>query len=273
MSEVGKLNRLEVVRLSPHGAYLDAGELGELLLPEKNHAVGDLLEVFIYLDSSDRLVCTTSLPRVQVGEFALLKVASVTQVGAFLDWGLPKELLVPFREQHKTMEEGRNYLVYVYLDEQSGRIVASSRLDRFVDRHAPNYQEGEAVELLIAGPTELGYKAIINGRHWGLIFANQVFQPIKSGQRLPGYIARLREDGKIDLSLQKPGYGKIEGVAGEILEKLRSAGGYLPVTDRSTPEVIYRKFGISKKNFKKAVGSLYKQRLIVIEPAGIRLSE
>ncbi len=275
MASIGLLNELEVVKEVDFGMYLDGGEKGEILIPKRyipeGTKVGDTLEVFLYLDSEDRLLATTEKPLVMVDEFAMLKVISVAPMGAFLDWGLPKDLLVPFREQQFPMEEGRSYLVFVYVDGETQRIVASSKLDKFVDNLPVDYEAGEEVDLIIASKTDLGYKAIIDNSHWGLIFKNEVFQPLKIGDRMRGFIKQVRPDDKIDLVLQKPGYEKIDSIAQSVLDKLKDAGGYLPANDKTDPTVVSKLFGISKKNFKKAVGSLYKQRLITIEDEGIRL--
>lgn len=274
MAAIGVLNELEVVKTVDFGVYLDGGPHGEILMPKRyvpeNCQVGDKLEVFIYLDSEDRLVATSDKPLVMAGEFALLRVVSVTKIGAFLDWGLPKDLLVPFREQQLPMEEGRSYLVFVYVDDETNRIVGSSKLDKFVDNLPVDYEAGEEVDLLIAGKTDLGYKAIIDNSHWGLLFKNEVFQPLKTGDRLKGYIKQVRPDEKIDLVLQKPGYEKIDSIAQGVLDKLKASGNYLPVNDKTDPDEISRIFGISKKNFKKAIGALYKQRLVAIDEDGIR---
>ena len=275
MAAIGLLNELEIVKEVDFGLYLDGGAQGEILLPKRyvpeNCKVGDQIEVFIYLDSEDRLIATTETPLAMVGDFALLKVVSTTPVGAFMEWGLQKDLLVPFREQQFPMEEGRNYLIFVYVDDETQRIVGSSKLDKFVDNLPVDYEAGEEVDLIVAGKTDLGYKAIIDNSHWGLIFKNEVFQPLKTGDRLKGYIKNVRPDEKIDLVLQKPGYEKIDSIAQGVLDKLKEAGNFLPVNDKTDPNEISKLFGISKKNFKKAIGSLYKQRLISIETEGIRL--
>ncbi|PTN09506.1 S1 RNA-binding domain-containing protein [Mangrovibacterium marinum] len=275
MAEIGLINKLEIVKTVDFGVYLDGGPQGEILLPKRyvpeECQPGDELDVFIYLDSEDRLVATTETPKAMVGEFAMLQVVSTTPIGAFMDWGLQKDLLVPFREQQFPMEEGRSYLVFVYLDHETQRIVGSSKLDKFVDNLPVDYEPGEEVDLIIAGKTDLGYKAIIDNSHWGLIFKNEVFQPLKQGDKLKGYIKNIRPDEKIDLALQKPGYEKIDSIAQGVLDKLKAAGSFLPANDKTAPDEISKLFGISKKNFKKAIGSLYKQRLITIEEDGIRL--
>ena len=275
MAAIGLMNDLEVVKEVDFGIYLDGGTHGEILMPKRyvpeGCKPGDVLNVFIYLDSEDRLVATNEKPKAMVGEFALLPVVSITDVGAFLDWGLPKDLLVPFREQQQRMEAGRSYLVYVYLDDESQRIAASSKLDKCVDNIPVDYEVGEEVDLIIAGQTDLGFKAIIDNSHWGMIFKNEVFQPLKVGQKLKGFIKTIREDEKIDLSLQKEGYEKIDDISQNILNKLAASNGFLPLTDKSSPESIKGTFQISKKNFKKAIGSLYKHRLISLEEDGIKL--
>jgi hypothetical protein len=275
MAAIGLMNELEVVKTVDFGIYLDGGPHGEILMPRRyvpeGCKPGDVLNVFIYLDSEDRLLATSETPKAMVGEFALLKVISVTAVGAFLDWGLPKDLLVPFREQQQRMEEGKSYLVYVYLDDESQRIVATSKLDKCVDNIPVDYEVGEEVDLLIAGQTDLGYKAIIDNSHWGMIYKNEVFQDLKTGQKLKGFIKTIREDEKIDLSLQKEGYEKIDDLSQAILNKLAANNGFLPFTDKTDPELIKKTFQISKKNFKKAIGSLYKHRLISLEDDGIRM--
>ncbi|MEW6645979.1 MAG: S1-like domain-containing RNA-binding protein [Pseudomonadota bacterium] len=275
MAQLGVLNTLTVLRKGSYGVILDGGELGDVLLPlreaPESCAVGDTLEVFVYVDSDDTVVATTQRPLAQVGEFALMKVASTTQFGAFLDWGLRKNLLVPFAEQSGNMAVGRAYVVHVYRDKRTGRIVGSTRLDKFLDRTPASYTPRQAVDLLVCEHTDIGYKAIINNRHWGVLHDADVFQPLRYGQRLAGYIKKLREDGKIDLVLQPPGYAKVEGIAGELLEKIKAAGGFINVTDKSPPEVIYARFGVSKKVFKQAISALYRERLITIEADGLRL--
>lgn len=276
MTEIGRTNRLKVVKKLDFGVYLDGQELGEILLPQRyvpeECEVDDYLEVFIYFDSEDRLIATTLKPYAQVDEFAYLNVVSVNAVGAFLDWGLMKDLLVPFREQQQNMQEGKSYIVHVYLDKESKRIVASAKIDKFLDNVPPDYSAGQEVDLLIAGETELGYNAIINHTHYGMLYRNEVFQPLAKGMRLKGFIKKVRDDDKIDLSLQKPGYDRIEPVSAMILKKLEENHGFLNLTDKSDPEYIHIKLNISKKAFKMAVGALYKARLISIREDGIYLN-
>ncbi|MFC6671397.1 S1 RNA-binding domain-containing protein [Marinobacterium aestuariivivens] len=276
MAEVGRYNRLSVVKQKDFGVYLDGDDLGEILLPSRyvpeNCQLGDELEVFVYLDSEDYLVATTQKPLAQVGDFALLRCADVTPVGAFLDWGLPKQLLVPFSEQQQRMQEGKSYLVHLFLDSRSERIVASAKLDRFLDREPGDFRDGQAVELVVANRTDLGTKAIVNGTHWGLIHQSDLFRRVHFGQKLQGYVKRVRPDGKLDLCLDKPGYDRIDGLAGQILDRLKLEGGFMAVHDKSDPETIARLFGCSKKAFKMAIGGLFKQRLIEIGKDGIRLT-
>lgn len=275
MAEIGKINTLDVVRETDNGFYLDGGDLGEILMPRK-FITEDVREtkkamVFVYTDSEDRLVATTEKPLVKVGEFAFLKVEEVTRFGAFLDWGLPKHLLVPFSEQRAKMTEGRSYLVYVYLDLHSNRIAASAKINKFLDNTPPDYEPGQEVQLLIAEETDLGYKAIVNGEHWGILYHDQLFQKVAPGQQLTGYVNKIRSDEKIDLLLEKPGYAKVDDISGKILDELRNNRGFIAVSDDTSPEMIKAMFGISKKSFKKALGSLYKQKLISFESDGIRL--
>ena len=277
MAEIGKLNRLKVVKELSFGLYLDGGEHGEILLPTRyipnDTKVDDEIEVFIYYDSEDRIIATTETPLAMVGDFSLLKVVSVNAIGAFLDWGLPKDLLVPFREQKQTMQEGRYYLVKVYFDKNSKRIAASAKLDSFLDNLPPNYKEGQEVDLIICNETELGYKAIVNKLHWGMLYKNEVFQPLERGQKIKGFVKKIRDDEKIDLNLTKSGYAKVDDISEKILDYLRNNKGFATLTDKSSPETIYNLFSVSKKAFKMAIGGLYKKGYILIEINGIRLVE
>ncbi len=277
MLKIGMFNKLQITREMDFGYFLDSRDeqWGEILLPRASApggcAVEDWLNVFIYFDSEDRIIATVQRPLAVVGEFNLLRVAAMEKVGAFLDWGLQKDLLVPFGEQKIRLQAGRSYVVRVYQDTASGRIVASTRLDRFLNKVPPAYETDEAVELLIAQKTDLGYKAIINDAHWGVLYQNEVFTKLRVGQKLRGYIQKLRDDGKIDLSLTSAGYEKIEGIAAKILDTLAAHNGFLPLTAKTSPDDIYKLFGVSKKNYKKALGALYKQHLVLIEEDGIRL--
>jgi predicted RNA-binding protein (virulence factor B family) len=271
----GRYNTLRVVKFVDFGVYLDGAEMGEILLPARyvpeECEVDQELEVFIYMDSEDRIIATTEKPYAQVGEFAMLRVNAVNNVGAFLEWGLMKELLVPFREQKMNMVAGRSYLVYVYLDPDSQRIAASAKLEKFLDNVLPEYQTGDEVSLIVESESELGYNAIINHLHRGILYHDELPGPLQKGQQLKAYIKKVREDKKIDLSLYRPGYAQVDGVSQAILDKLKQSGGFLPLTDKSDAAVIFDKFAISKKVFKKAVGFLFKQRLISLEEKGIRL--
>ncbi|WP_289053917.1 CvfB family protein [Carboxylicivirga marina] len=273
---IGKYNTLKVVKEVEFGLYLDGGEdFGEILLPIRYVPPGlkpdDEIEVFIYLDSEDRVIATTEEPYAIVGEFAYLETVSVNKTGAFLDWGLMKDLLVPYREQAERMKEGEKYVVYIYLDDESRRIVATSKLNSVLDNLMPEYEEGQEVDLMVIAKTDLGYKVAVDSLHSGMLYHNELFKPIKIGDTFKGYIKKLREDDKLDISLEKPGYEKIDGLAGEILEILKSKGGQMDVSDKSPAELIYKVFGTSKKNFKKAIGTLYKQRIIEINKDNIKL--
>jgi uncharacterized protein len=272
----GKYNTMRVVKELDFGIYLDGGEMGEILMPTKWVPRGtkpdDMLDVFIYFDSSDRPIATTTRPKAQVGEFAWLKAKAVDRIGAFLDWGLDKDILVPFKEQNAKMEEGRSYLVYLYVDPKSNRIAASARLEKYLDVEPANYTPGEEVDLIIWTRTDIGFKAIINQKHLGLLYNNEIFQEIRAGQKLKAYIGQVRPDGKIDLKLQKTGYRNvIDEFSGRILRELQENEGFIPLTDKSDAEEIYQMLQMSKKNFKKSVGSLYKERLILLNENGISL--
>ena len=275
MAEIGVYNNLRVIKEVDFGVYLDGGEHEEILLPRRyvpeNCKVDDNIRVFIYLDSEDRFIATTETPYAIVGDFALLKVVAVESVGAFLDWGLLKDLLVPFGEQSPTMEKDKSYIVRIYVDKQSNRIAATTRLDRYLDNTPGNFHAAQEVELLICNQTDIGYKAIINGTHWGVLYSNEVFQPLKSGQKTKGYIKKVRDDNKIDLSLHKPGYERVDDITDTILNVLKEQGGFISVTDKSSPETINKLFGVSKKTYKKAIGAIYRKRLITMESDGIRL--
>lgn len=283
MVEIGRLNTLKVVKEVDFGLYLDGGDvdaggLGEILLPvryvPRDAVPGDELEVFIYRDSEDRVIATTEKPYVMVGEFALLNVVSVTRNGAFLNWGLPKDLLVPFAEQKPKMQEGERHVVGVYLDENSDRIVASARLnDMLYDESEDDFEVGEAVEIFVANKTELGYKLIVNNTHWGLLHFHDVIRDLKRGEKLEGFIKQIREDGKIDICLHQLPSEMSDEVGDMIMKLLRKEGGFITVTDKSSPEEIKALFGVSKGRFKKAVGALYRHKVITLEDDGIRLND
>lgn len=276
MADIGKFNTLPVIALTDNGAYLDADQLGEILLPNRylpaQCEVGQQLSVFIYGDTADRIVATTDKPYAQVDEFASLRVAQVNKMGAFLDWGLPKDLLVPYNQQHKAMEVGRHYLVRISLDHSTQRLMASSKIDKFVDVWPADYQSGEKVELIIAAKTDLGFKAIINDKHWGLLYDNEIFQPLRVGQRISGYIKHLREDERIDLTLTRSGKGKVIDFSDQLIAYLAKNGGQSTLNDKSDPELIKRELGVSKKTFKATVGNLLKQKKLTIEANGIKLT-
>ncbi len=275
MTEIGKLNKLRVVKELDFGIYLDGDEKGEILLPikqvPKETKVDDIIEVFIYNDSEDRIIATTIKPYGIVGDFVLLKTAAVDRFGAFMDWGLIKDILVPFREQKRTMEAGRSYIVYIYLDSISQRIAASAKLNKYLDKTKPEYKPNEEVDLLIHSQTDMGYKAIINNSHWGILYSNEIFQNLNVGQKIKGFIKKIRDDDKIDLYLNKSGYRQIDKISLNVLKIIKENDNYITVTDKSNPQVIYSIFSISKKSFKKAIGNLYKKKLIKIGKEGIRL--
>jgi len=277
MVEIGKYNTLKIVKDLDFGVYLDGGDDLEILLPARyvprNVKPGDEVEVFIYHDNEGRIIATTAKPLAIVGEFQWMECKSVNDMGAFLEWGLMKDLLVPFREQKMPMREGKWYLVYVHLDHVTKRIVASARVDKFLDNVPPVYEFNQEVDLLVADETEIGYKVIINNLHWGLVYHNEIYRRLERGEHLKGYIKEVREDEKIDVSLTRLGYEKVEGIAGIILDALKVQKGFLAVHDKSPADEIYSLFGCSKKSFKQAIGALYKKKLISIEPKGIRLIE
>ncbi|MDP3560628.1 MAG: S1-like domain-containing RNA-binding protein [Legionellaceae bacterium] len=275
MIKVGQLNTLKVVKEVPFGLYLDGGrEWGEILLPNKfvppGTAVNDMLTVFVYFDSEDKIIATTTRPFAHLGKCAFLKVIDVNRVGAFLDWGLEKDLLVPKPEQQRPMEKDKSYIVYLKQDNE-GRIVASSKLDHFLDKSPADFKSGDEVNILIAETTVLGNKVIINNSHWGLIHSSDLFQSVRYGERISAYIKTVREDGKIDVTLRKIGQDNIRELEKRILAELHKKGGFLPLHDKSTPLDIKRVLNESKKSFKSAIGQLYKQGQITIESDGIRL--
>lgn len=275
MIQLGKRYTLRVSELSDIGAYVDAENLGKVLLPRRYvptaTGVGSELSVFLYLDSEDRLSATTRVPLAMVGEFAYLPVVDVNNAGAFLDWGLEKDLLVPYPEQHKPMKVGQSYLVFLYVDRVHGRIVASSKIDKFLDDDRPHrFRAGQAVHLIIANSTDLGHKAIINHGHWGLLHKSDVNQRLSFGQSLRGFIKHVRPDGKIDLSLQSR-HDKLDQNAQAILDYLRQQGGSAPLHDKSDPKLIEQTLGMSKAAFKKCIGRLYKDGIIDLGDDGIRI--
>ncbi|MDP4271272.1 MAG: S1-like domain-containing RNA-binding protein [Bacteroidota bacterium] len=276
MIQIGIFNTLKVNRESDYGVYLADSEGNEVLLPNKyvrgkSISVGDDIDVFIYRDSEDRLVASTEPPLIQLNQFGYLQAKEVTQIGAFLDWGMERDLFVPFREQMRKMEAGRFYTVYMYLDENTDRLVASSKINKFFDNTNHKLKEGEEVDILVWDVAEPGVRVIINNKYKGLIYHNEIFTHISQGEKRTAYIKTVREDFQLDVSLEKPGYEAVEPNAQKILEVLNDAEGFLPLSDKSEPEQIYRELGMSKKLFKKAIGALYKQKLIRIEEDGIYL--
>jgi predicted RNA-binding protein (virulence factor B family) len=275
MLHLGIKNTLRILRGTGVGMFLGDEEGNDVLLPKKyvpeNAIVGDDIEVFIYRDSEDRIIATNLEPKIQLNQFACLQVKSVMAIGAFLDWGLEKDLFVPFREQNKKMEEGRWYAVFLYLDEETDRLVASCKVNRYFEKENLDLQIGQEVDLLIFEETDLGLNAVINNKYKGLIYENEIFQRIKIGTRTKGFIKNLREDNRVDLSLQKQGYANVEPNAERILEKLKANNGFLDVTDKSDSNYVMYQLEMSKKTFKKAVGALYRQKIIRIEDDGLYL--
>lgn len=276
MIQVGNYNRLIVQRIKDAGAYLDDGKEG-ILLPKRfvprGTKVDDELTVFIYHDGEDRLIATTQHPTAVVGDIAFLKVVGNSSHGAFLDWGLMKDLFVPKSKQISPMRLGGEYLVHLYIDTQTGRIAASQYIEHLLSNEELTVKEKDEVELIIYRQTELGWAVIINNKHLGLLYANEVFQPLQVGDKVQGFIKQIREDGKIDVALGKLGYNKVEDEATKILRLLEEHNGYLPYHDKSEPEVIYNFFGMSKKVFKMTVGKLYKERKIALTKTGMQLME
>ncbi|AYO15156.1 GntR family transcriptional regulator [Vibrio owensii] len=278
MIKIGQINSLEVTKTADFGVFLDGDDYGSVMLPNKyvpeGTNVGDHIDVFLYFDSESQLAATIDKPIAQVGEWGLMQVEGVSSTGAFVNWGIKeKDLLIPFSEQRARFTAGQNILVYVYTDKASGRIVGTTKFNKWLDKTPANYEVNEEVNLIIAERSQLGYKAIVNGEHWGMIFPSDVFGKLFIGKKLKGYIKQIREDGKIDLALQKVGVAKMDDLSSKIVELLEKKGGFLPLNDKSSPEVIFDAFRTSKGTFKKTIGGLYKAGKIVIEKDGIRLAE
>jgi predicted RNA-binding protein (virulence factor B family) len=278
MALIGRRNTLRIVREAPPGLYLDAGELGEVLLPGRyipeNVQPGDELDVFLYFDSEDRLVATTETPLAMVGDFVELHVISASRpVGAFLDWGLAKDLLLPMREQERPARVGQWVVVHVFEDPVSGRIVASSRLRRFLNKTPPTYKQGQRVNALIFGRTPLGFKAVVDHAHLGLLYEAETSANLRIGQTTHAYVRSVRSDGKIDLRLDRSGYKRVAPLTKQITDALEAKGGYLPLNDSSSPDEIRAMFDTSKKAFKQALGALLKERKIEFLRDGIQLAE
>lgn len=274
MIKVGEYNELEIVKQLDFGVYLGKENV-EILMPTKwvpsGARIGDVLDVFVFRDSDDRLIATTVKPYAIANTFAFLEVKQVNSIGAFLNWGMDKDLLVPYREQASQMEEGNSYVVFVYADEETDRLIASSKLSRFIEREEISVQEGDVVDLLVYSKTDLGYNAIVNNLHSGLIYKNEIFESIRVGDQLKGYVKVVRDDNKIDLSLQKSGFEMVDDVKWKILNILKNENGFLALHDNSSPEEIKNKLQISKKAFKKAIGALYKEKLVMLTDKGVKL--
>ena len=275
MVEIGAFNQLQVVKQVDFGVYLDGGELDTILLPRRyvpeGCEIGDWLDVFLYFDSDDLLIATTDKPKVQVGDCEMLTVVDINHAGAFMDWGLPKDLLVPYNEQQKPMEVGYSYVVHVFHDQNSDRIAASTKLNHHLDEETVWLKPRQQVNLLIAGRTDLGYKAVIDNKYLGLIFRADAFRPLKIGERLPGFVKNIRADGKIDLVISQSTLQGDHDLGEQIIRHLQEMGGESQVSDKSDPEEIYRLFKVSKKKYKQALGTLYKSKRILIEPGKVKL--
>lgn len=273
---LGKRNKLEVMREVDFGVYLDGGEIGDILLPKRyvpeGCKPGDIVDIFLYLDNEERLIATTEEALIEVGQFACLEVNWTNQYGAFLNWGLMKDLFCPFSEQRVKMQIGKKYVVYCYIDPKTYRIVASAKIDKFLSNEEADYEIGETVEALVYQRTDLGYKAIINGRHGGLIFGNSTFRDLYIGDRVSAYIKNIRPDGKIDLDIHQHGKQGVEDFADKLLQHIIVNGGFSPFHDKTPAEDIYDKFQVSKKTFKKAVGDLYKHKYITIKEDGLEIT-
>lgn len=273
--ELGKFNNLEILRVVDFGIFLDGKDSGEILMPRKyvpsKFEIGDIIKVFVYLDSSERLIATTEQPLAQVGDFAYLEVSWTNQYGAFLSWGILKDLFVPFSEQNYKMQKGEHHLVYIYVDQETYRIVASAKINKFISKEKAPFNFGDQISALVWKKTDLGIKVIVENKYSGLLYKKEVFKDLCSGEIIKAYVKQVRDDGKIDLILQKPGYEYIEDFSKTLLNHIQKNNGFIELTDKSNAADIYNKLGISKKTFKKAVGALYKKRLITIDSDGIRI--
>jgi predicted RNA-binding protein (virulence factor B family) len=278
MINIGRTNKLKVLRKTDIGYFLDGETYGEIFLPGRSAPAdtkeNDEIDVFVYIGNEDKKLATTDIAYAEVGDYAFLKVSQVNDFGAFLDWGIPKQLMVPYKEQKPPLKQGQVCLVRIYLDEISGRIVASTRVNKWLSEECPeDIKEGDEVDLLVCMQTDIGYKAIVNNSCWGVLYENEVFKDIRKGDRLIGYVKKIREDRKIDLSLQRKGFDNLGDFAPVLLGLLEESGGFLPLNDSSPPEEIYDKLGVSKKTFKRAAGMLYKQHKISFDNDGISLVE
>jgi len=275
MKEIGQILTLEALKETPQGIYLITDEDKEILLPNKyvpnDLEIGDDIEVFIYTDSEDRPIATTLEPKIKMNQFAFLKVVDVNQYGAFLDWGMEKDLLLPFSEQQFNVEATKRYLVYMYKDDVTNRLVATTKFGKFIKENTLTIKPGEQVDLLVSGETDIGFKVIVNHKHYGMVFKNELFKAIKIGDQLKGYLQRIRSDNKLDITLNSAKLNDVEVLANEIYERLLKAGGSLSISDKSSPEVIKKEFQVSKKSFRRALGLLYSDRKITITPEEIKL--
>lgn len=274
MTGIGKINSLEIARRTEQGFYLIDENGNEVLLPNRyitaDMNIGYTIDVFVYNDSEDRPIATTETPYAQVGEFALLRVKAVNSIGAFLDWGLMKDLLVPFREQRMRMIAGRSYIVYVYVDDESKRIVASAKLDKFLDNKIPEYKFRKKAEILVVKRTDLGFKVIVDNLFSGMIYHDEIYQDINIGEHYTAFIKNVRPDGKIDLKLGDREVKRVKGLADVIMDYIKANGGSMQITDSSSPEMIRAVFNCSKKDFKKTLGFLYKAKKIIITPSEVK---
>jgi predicted RNA-binding protein (virulence factor B family) len=275
MKEIGQILELEALKDTPQGVYLITDDGKEILLPNKyvptDIKMGELVEVFIYTDSEDRPIATTLEPKVKLNQCAFLKCIDVNQYGAFFDWGMEKDLMVPFSEQFLRMTSGKRYLIYLYKDEMTNRMVGTTKMGRFIRENKLEIKTGDQVNLLVSGETEIGYKVIVNNKHYGMVFKNEVFKPIEIGGKMKGYLQRVRKDDKLDITLNSSNLSEVEVLANKIFERLLKEDGKLNFSDKSTPEVIYKEFQVSKKAFRRATGMLYKERKIIITPEDITL--
>ncbi|BDY06631.1 S1-like domain-containing RNA-binding protein [Ferrimonas sp. YFM] len=277
MVRIGHYNRLSVVRLSDYGVFLDGGKFGHILLPRKfvpkDTEIGTEIEVFLYFDSEDQLIATTQKAKACLGEFALMQVVDVNNAGAFLDWGLDKDLLVPYNQQKVPMEKGRHYVVHIYQDHHTERLAASTKLDRFVSEKPGRFKRMQKVDLLLTNKTDLGFKAIVNDSYWGVLYHNEIFREVRVGQRLTGYIKWVRDDGGVDLTLNPPAAEAVDQLEAQVLKHLADNQGFSHLGDKADPEAIKRVFKVSKKVYKRTLGSLFKAGKISIDSDGIRLKE
>ncbi len=277
MIKLGEYNTLKILRDTDPGLFLGNDEGNDILLPNKyipqQFEIGDMLEVFVYLDHEERPVATTLKPHIKPGEFAMLRCNYTNEFGAFLDWNLEKDLFCPFKEQAFKMRQGDWYLVYCYIDDETDRLVASSKTNSFLSNKELNVKQFDEVNLIVSHPSEIGMNVIVNEKHLGLIYKDDIYKEISVGDRLKGIIKKVRPDNKLDISLSQIGYRNIEPNAQKILDILKDNSGFLPYTDKSNPEDIKETFEMSKKSFKKAIGSLYKKRILSLQDNGIKLSD